>query len=1193
MAGPLYKLSSRMLVNFGLLFVLMLAVVELAYVYGIPFSAFGGEFANQRSAVFNQLNLVADLKARYIKNWFEERKDDTKVIARSSMLHSELKEITALLRENAALGLEDEALRDKTMRSGPYNRLVQHLSLVKNTYTLYDSIHIVDVASKRIILSTDARHYGSAVSWDENVLRVMATGDFAIDFHHAHGMGRNENIIRIHFPVAYAGAPARKGAGIGYALGMIVNIDDFIRSVHLTAKGLGKTGEILLVNQEVRIITPLKHLIADGSAAEPLKYRIDSKPAMFAARSEGGLIEEDDYRGVPVLAAYRHIRLTSEMGLGLVVKRDISEVFAPLRRNIVYTTSVGLAVMLLSLFTTFIIARNIARPLKSVDRAARDIRSGSLEARADVVSDDEVGSVATTFNSMAEQIERWQDELERQVAARTSELSQEIIERKRVEADIQRWAKVFENAQWGVATGGSKDQTLELMNEAYARMHGYTIDELTGRQASDIYSPEDKWKMSDAMSVAREKGYHTFEVKRLRKDGSTFPSLNTITAIRDVDGKTMYFASNVLDITEHKRAEEAIKESQEQINLLLDSTAEGIYGLDSEGNCTMCNASCLSILGYKSEEDLIGRNMHELIHHTRPDGTEYPGVECKIYKALSDGTGMHCSDEVFWRADGSCFDSEYWSYPIKKNGKVIGAVVTFLDITERKHAEESLRKLTHALGERVKELKCQYNISRLDEKPGVSLDEIIQGVADYIPPGWHYPDITCARITINEKEYKTANFQETDWKQSSEINVQGAIIGSVTVCYLEQKPELDEGPFLKEERELIDTIAKNLGRTIDRKRAEETIRESEAQLKEAQKTASIGNWELDLTENKLTWSDEIYRIFEIDPEEFDASYETFLSAIHPDDRDMLNKAYTDSLKDKAPYEIVHRLLMSDGRVKHVHERCVTHYDADGNPVNSMGTVQDITERKLAEDEIRKLNEELEQRVRERTAQLEAANQELESFSYSVSHDLRAPLRSIDGFSHAIVKKYTGSMDDEAIDLFQRVRTATQRMAELINDMLELSRLSRAEMSMAEVDLTGLAREVVEDLRRIEPGRNVTFEITDGLATKGDRKLLHAVLENLMGNAWKFIFGKKSARIDFGSEAKDGRTVFFVRDNGAGFDMTYSDKLFVPFQRLHNVKEFPGTGVGLASVKRIISRHGGEVWAEGRVGQGSIFFFTLG
>ncbi|HEB02033.1 MAG TPA: hypothetical protein ENI12_02250, partial [Nitrospirae bacterium] len=208
--------------------------------------------------------------------------------------------------------------------------------------------------------------------------------------------------------------------------------------------------------------------------------------------------------------------------------------------------------------------------------------------------------------------------------------------------------------------------------------------------------------------------------------------------------------------------------------------------------------------------------------------------------------------------------------------------------------------------------------------------------------------------------------------------------------------------------------------------------------------------------------------------------------------------------------------------------------------------------------------------------------------------LRAPLRSIDGFSNAIIKQYSDSMDIEAIDLFMRVRAASQRMSELIDNMLELSRLSCAEMSMAEVDLTGLVKEVFEELNKSGYGHDISFHITDGLAARGDRKLLQAVFENLLGNALKFTSGVSGAIVEFGTrQGIDGKPVFYVRDNGAGFDMTYSDKLFGPFQRLHSVEEFPGTGVGLASVKRIIPRHGGKVWAEGQVDKGATFYFTLG
>jgi PAS domain S-box-containing protein len=378
----------------------------------------------------------------------------------------------------------------------------------------------------------------------------------------------------------------------------------------------------------------------------------------------------------------------------------------------------------------------------------------------------------------------------------------------------------------------------------------------------------------------------------------------------------------------------------------------------------------------------------------------------------------------------------------------------------------------------------------------------------------------------------------------------------------------------------------------ERKRAEEALRCSENSLKEAQRIANIGNWELDLLHNSLTWSDEIFRIFEVAPEEFGASYDAFINIIHPDDREGVNHAYTESLINRTPYDIVHRLLMNDGRIKWVHEFCETHYDDSGGPLRSFGTVQDITEREKAEDEIRKLNAELEQRVIERTSQLEAANKELESFSYSVSHDLRAPLRSIDGFSQALLEDSQDKLDEQGQDYLRRVRNASQRMAELIDDMLKLSRVTRDEMKQGTVDLSALARTVAEELRGTEPDRRVEFIIQDTVTAKGDPKLLRLVIENLLGNSWKFTSRQEQARIEFGVSVNDGRSEYFVRDDGAGFDMAYADKLFVPFQRLHDSREFSGTGIGLSIVQRIIRRHGGEVWAKGAPEQGATFYFTL-
>lgn len=255
--------------------------------------------------------------------------------------------------------------------------------------------------------------------------------------------------------------------------------------------------------------------------------------------------------------------------------------------------------------------------------------------------------------------------------------------------------------------------------------------------------------------------------------------------------------------------------------------------------------------------------------------------------------------------------------------------------------------------------------------------------------------------------------------------------------------------------------------------------------------------------------------------------------------------------------------------------------------------RDVTERRKAQVRIRRMNEELEQRVKERTAQLEAANKEMEAFSYSVSHDLRAPLRSIDGFSRVLTEDYQDRLDESGKHYLARIRLGALRMGHLIDDLLKLSRTSRAELKAADLDLSRLCARVAGDLADLNPEREVQVAIQPGMRVRADHALMQVVLENLLGNSWKFTSKAGVPRIEVGEAVSpDGERTFFIRDNGAGFDMAFADKLFNAFQRLHSAADFEGTGIGLAIVQRIIQRHGGRIWAEAETGKGATFFFTL-
>lgn len=398
----------------------------------------------------------------------------------------------------------------------------------------------------------------------------------------------------------------------------------------------------------------------------------------------------------------------------------------------------------------------------------------------------------------------------------------------------------------------------------------------------------------------------------------------------------------------------------------------------------------------------------------------------------------------------------------------------------------------------------------------------------------------------------------------------------------------DKETQLREYTTQLETSNKELETEIaERKRTEETLRQSEEKYRTLVTNIPDITWTTDSEGNTTFISPSVVNVYGYTSEDIYADHELWLGRIHPDDIDRVMKTFQALFTENKKFDIEYRVQRKDGVWVWLHDRSMNTYENEGKRYAD-GVFSDITERKRAEEEINKLNEELKRNI----VQLEVANKELEAFSYSVSHDLRAPLRGIDGFSRIVLEDYTEKLDDEGRRYLNIIRSNTQKMGQLIDDLLLFSRLGRQELRASSIDMGKLAKAVSEELKLAVPERKLKFTINTLIPAQGDQAMIRQVLVNLLSNAVKFTRPKERAVIEVDGRSEGNENVYTVKDNGVGFDMQYVNKLFGVFQRLHSSEEFEGTGVGLAIVQRIIHRHGGRVWAEGKVGEGASFYFSL-
>ncbi len=771
----------------------------------------------------------------------------------------------------------------------------------------------------------------------------------------------------------------------------------------------------------------------------------------------------------------------------------------------------------------------------------------------------------------------------------------DITDRRRAEAALRETEATLESFYdsspmfMGVAELEEDDIVLVYENKTSAAFVGSTRAELRGRLASEVGAPRGMIRLwiQHYRRSQTEGAPVRFEYEQPMAAGSRWVSA-TVSFIGMADSGRPRFSYVAEDITDRKQAEHALRESEQRYRSLFENSLDAIFSIDVNGRFRTANPAGIALSGY---------SLDELRERTFADLCAPEHLEKTMQAFLADLRGEQREIETeMIRRDGARVKVFVSGVPVRAGEKIVGVFGIARDITERKRAEEILRDAHRLLEERVRERTAELS----EEK--TKLDAILESTTDLIAA----LDLDFRFIAFNEA-YRHQIHRRYGTGITLGMRLQDALNGAP--AQLAKSQELWGRAFEGEKFAVESTVdagereaqriyetrfspirnpqgkitgASLIARDItDREQVLEALRESEARWRSLSASAPIGIFLCD-ADGHCTYTNTRWQHLAGIP--LDESLgEGWGRALHPEDRAGVSAEWLACAHEGREYTQEFRFVWPDGTVRWVRARATALRSPDGVLLGFVGTNEDITERKHFEDEIRRRNEEL-----------GAANRELEAFTYSVSHDLRAPLRGILGFSRALVQDYNDRLDDNARDSLRRIDAAAQRMSALISDLLQLSRLGRRTLRRHRVDLAAMAREIDGELRAAHPEREVRFTAPPQIWTTGDPGLLRSLLTNLIENAWKFTAHRPSAQIEFGCERNpsSAETRFFVRDNGTGFDMADAGLLFTPFQRLHAAEDFPGEGIGLATVQRIVARHGGRVWAEAAPDRGATFFFEL-
>ena len=687
----------------------------------------------------------------------------------------------------------------------------------------------------------------------------------------------------------------------------------------------------------------------------------------------------------------------------------------------------------------------------------------------------------------------------------------------------------------------------------------------------------------------------------------------------DIKGTITHFHGIILDITKRKFVEDELKKSEIELERIFDYTGTATAIVNNELVLERCNQQFENLLEISKSEIINSTNWLKIL----PD-------ESKIKLAFLTQNAIFKEQR------------EIISYEINlknfKQHEVFGLInigflpdsnkfiISVIDITDHKRAEQTIKRERLAfkviveaslyatnvkdfckkvLREFTEPFGFTYGIIRmydptnrtLERVTHVNITETYQPVEPII--SIDRKDLFHAEVARSKKPIFIPNIHSEKLDKNIRERLDNKRIKSfVTWPILDNQNQLlgvlqlvseKTVEFIDKDYSFFESIVGLLSTALERIQTENDLTISEERFRNTVDNMNDGM--LIIENGKTVYvNDRALEIIGYPKDEL-MKFHRF-EMVAPEDK----KRYLQETKliigNKIQYsELEHWLIQKNGNRRYIMSRQNIKY-IDGKPLDMFILITDLTEKKIIEDNLKKLNEELERRVEERTSQLAQVNKELEAFSYSVSHDLRTPLRSIDGFSQALAEDYIEKIDDKGKDFITRIRAATKRMSLLIDNLLSLSRLSKSTLKVEKINLSKMVQEVIKELQTNDKDRKVIVKIQDNIKVEADPNLLRTMIENLIGNAWKFTNKKIDAKIEFGRITNQDETIYFIKDNGAGFNQDYVDKIFEAFQRLHTYSEFPGTGVGLVIVQRIIDRHKGKIWAVGEIDKGATFYFTL-